>query len=199
MAMMQTRRLGKARVSRVVEYSAPTHDPGFLFPGLDAAQAHALGLAAGEPHDVSAVRRFVVTIQVWIVHAGGNVILVDTGVGNAKPGAAARMHMLNTLVVPWLEAAGAHPDKVTHVVQTHLHADHVGWNTTWVDGRWEPTFPNARYVLPRVDHDHCSEQVRKGASGILDRSFEDSVTPVVEAGPADVLDCPAQIDVPAML
>jgi len=188
MAMMQTRRLGDLRISRVVEYSAPTHDAGFLFPALDPARAHELGRAAGEAHYVGAMRRFVVTIQIWIVHAGTNVILVDTGVGNHKPCGAARMDMLNTLVPAWLEAAGAGPEAVPHVVHTHLHADHVGWDTRWVDGRWEPTFPNARYLLPRADYEFYREQSLTGQVGIIDRAFEDSVAPIAEAGLLDLLD-----------
>jgi len=193
MAMMQARQMGDLRISRVVEYSAPTHDAGFLFPTLDPARAHSLGKAIGEAHYVSAMRRLVVTIQIWIVHAGANVILIDTGVGNRKPRQAARMDMLNTLVPAWLEAAGAGPEAVTHVVHTHLHADHVGWNTSWVDGRWEPTFPNARYLIPRTDYAFYRDQSLAGPIGIIDRAFEDSVAPIAEAGLLDLLDDTGEI------
>lgn len=94
------------------------------------------------------------------------------------------MHRLNNLIQEWMTAAGAPPEKVTHVVITHLHSDHVGWNTVWKDNRWTPTFPNATYYLPKDDFDFCSEGKNK-APGVVDvfgDSFFDSVMPVYDAG-----------------
>jgi glyoxylase-like metal-dependent hydrolase (beta-lactamase superfamily II) len=141
--IMQSRMLGAARISRVLEYSGPTHAPDFLFPGEDRAVFTANAGWLAPHHYVPAMQRLIVSVQLWVLHAGGNVILIDTGVGSRKPRQAERMNMLNTLVLPWLEAAGAGPEQVTHVVLTHLHADHVGWNTVLADGRWVPTFPRA--------------------------------------------------------
>ena len=156
--MMQTRRVGDATITRILEYAAPTHDPAFLFPELPQAELDRLAPTLAPHHYIPAMNRLIVTIQLWIVHAGSNVILIDTGVGNFKPRAAARMNMLNTLTLPWLEAAGAAPKAVTHVVQTHMHSDHVGWNTVLADGRWVPTFPNARYLMPRGDFDYYRDE-----------------------------------------
>lgn len=185
--MMQTRMIGDVRVTRILEYAAPTHDPAFLFPDLKQAELdrHAAWLAPH--HYIAPMNRLIVTIQIWVVQAGGNVIVVDTGVGNRKPRAIARMNMLNTLVLPWLEAAGAAPAKVTHVVHTHLHCDHVGWDTSFVDGRWIPTFPNARYLLPKTDFDHYRAETGQRANPIIDQAFADSVMPVVDAGLADLI------------
>ncbi len=184
--MIQSRKIGAATVTRVLEYSGPTHAPEFLFEqDLDRA-----ALAANAPwlaphHYVPAMDRLILTIQIWVVHAGGNVILIDTGVGNHKPRAAERMNMLNTLVLPWLEAAGAAPAKVTHVAMTHLHTDHIGWNTTRVDNRWVPTFPNARYLVPQGDFDPLKADFDAGQG---DFAFTDSVMPVVRAGLAETID-----------
>src|SRR5262249_46653945 len=131
--MIHHHSVGDARITGVIEYSVPTHDPAVLYPAVDkttrdwAPEANASWRA---PHHHSPlIDRLIVTIQLWVVHAGGNVIIVDTGVGNRKPrAAAARMDRLNTLVMPWLESIGAGPQQVTHVVMTHLHTDHVGWN-----------------------------------------------------------------------
>lgn len=192
--MMQTRMIGEARVTRVMEYSAPTHDPAFLFPDLDPAMLASKADMISPHHYVPHMNRLVVTIQLWVVHAGGKVIVVDTGVGNHKSRAAARMNQLNGLVLPWLEAAGAAPDKVTHVVHTHLHSDHVGWNTVLADGRWVPTFPNARYVMPRPDFDYYRKALEAAPDPIIDQAFEDSVMPIVNAGLADFIHDGDEID-----
>ncbi|MCC6717623.1 MAG: MBL fold metallo-hydrolase [Acetobacteraceae bacterium] len=189
--MLQSRMIGDARVTRVLEYTGPTHAPEFLFPEVpkverDAGIAAQLGWLAPH-HYVPAMDRFVVTIQAWLVHAGGNVILIDTGVGNFKTRAAPRMNNLNTLFLPWLEAAGAGPEQVTHVVHTHLHTDHVGNNTVLQDGRWVPTFPNARYLMPKPEFDHWKADFDRGEV-VQAGSFADSVMPVVEAGLVDFYD-----------
>jgi len=119
---------------------------------------------------------------------GGNVIVIDTGVGNRKPRAAERMDRLNTLVMPWLEAAGAGPEQVTHVVHTHMHTDHVGWNTVEKDGKWVPTFPKARYLFPKDEFDYWQAQYDKGDKAVNGGSHVDSVLPILDAGLADFMD-----------
>lgn len=185
--MIQSRMVGDVRITRVLEYSAPTHAPDFLFPDLSKEQLliDASWLAPG--HYITHMNRLIVTIQLWVVHAGDKVIVVDTGVGNLKPRAAGRMNMLNSLVLPWLEAAGAGRDQVTHVVHTHLHSDHIGWNTLWIDGRWEPTFPKARYLVPKHDFNHFQTILGRGPNPLIDHAFADSLYPVMEAGLADFI------------
>ncbi len=195
--MIQSRMIGDARVTRVLEYSGPTHPPEFLFPEIPKTERDAV-LRANQSwmaphHYVPHMDRLIVTIQIWVVHAGGNVILIDTGVGNRKPRAAPRMDMLNTLVTPWLEAAGAAPEQVTHVVHTHLHTDHVGGNTIQQDGRWVPAFPNARYLVPKVEFDHWNNEYTKGDVGVQAGSFADSVLPVLEAGLVDFIDGDSEV------
>jgi glyoxylase-like metal-dependent hydrolase (beta-lactamase superfamily II) len=180
--------IGEIKVSRVLEYAAPTHDPAFLFPDLDQSRLTANRSWLAPHHWVESMNRLIVTIQLWVVHAGGNVIIVDTGVGNRKPRTADRMNELNGLVIPWLTAAGAAPERVTHVAQTHLHSDHVGWNTVLRGGRWEPTFPNARYLIPRLDFDHYRAALAQAPDPIIDASFSDSVMPVVDAGLVDFIE-----------
>jgi glyoxylase-like metal-dependent hydrolase (beta-lactamase superfamily II) len=182
--MLQTRKIGDITVSRVLEYAAPTHDPAFLFPELPQAKldAHAAWLAPD--HYITPMNRLIVTIQLWIVQAGDEVIIVDTGVGNLKPRAAPRMNQLNGQMLAWLEAAGAAPDKVTQVVHTHLHMDHIGWNTVLREGKWVPTFPKATYHLPKLDYDHYIAALAKAPDSIIDNAFVDSIDPVIAAGQA---------------
>jgi len=189
--------IGDARVTGVIEYSGPTHDPAFLYPAVDKAerdavlQANASWLAPN--HYVPHMDRLIVTIQLWVVQAGGNTIVIDTGVGNRKPRAAERMDRLNTLVMPWLESIGAGPQQVTHVVMTHLHTDHVGWNTVEKDGRWAPTFPKARYLFPKDEFDYWKGLYDKGDKDVNQGSFADSVLPVLDAGLGDFMDGTAEV------
>jgi len=184
--MLQTRRLGEARISGVTEYSGPTADPAFLFPAVPTEErARALERERGwmAPRFwVPSTDRLVMSMMLWVVHRGGEVVVIETGVGNRKVRAAERMNMLNTLVIPWLEAAGAAPDRVTRVINTHLHTDHVGWNTSLVDGRWVPTFSNARYHLPRAELDLYASLHRQGTAHPYAAPYVDSVLPVIEAG-----------------
>src|SRR5690554_6211390 len=109
---MQVKKIGDITVTRIQEYSGPTHPPAFLFPDLDPAELSANQDVMAPNHWIAHMNKLIVTIQLWVVHAGDNIIVVDTGVGNFKPRTdIPRMHMLNNLVMEWLEAAGAPADK----------------------------------------------------------------------------------------
>src|SRR4029078_71503 len=189
--------IGDAKITGVIEYSGPTHAPEFLYPAVDKAKrdavlkANASWLAPNQ--SAPNIGRLIVTIQLWVVCAGGNVIIIDTGVGNRKPRSAERMDRLNTLVMPWLEAAGAGPNQVTHVVMTHLHTDHVGWNTIEKDGRWVPPFPKARYLFPKEEFDYWKGLYDKGDKDVNQGSFADSVLPILDAGLGDFMDGTAEV------
>ena len=172
--------IGDVKVSSLVEYFGPTHVPNVVFPDFDRKELEANVDWVAPDHYVPSIDRFIVAIQIWVVQAGGNTVIVDTGVGNRKPRPVERMHQLNTLFPYWMEAIGAHPDKVTHVVMTHLHTDHVGWNTVLKDNRWVPTFPNAKYYMPKTDFAYFKGVFENGPPD--GGSFYDSVLPVVQAG-----------------
>ncbi len=178
--------IGEYKVSSIIEYFGPTHVPEATYPDFNRAglDPHVGWLAPN--HYAPAIDRLIIAIQIWIVQAGSNVIVIDTGVGNHKPRATERMHMLNSLVLHWMAAAGAPREKVTHVVMTHLHADHVGWNTMMANGRWVPTFPNARYYIPKEDYGVFKAIFEKGPGD--GGSFFDSVMPIVQAGIFDFVD-----------
>ena len=95
------------------------------------------------------------SLHSWVVRSDGATVLVDTGVGNDRdrPGMPAFGHF-QTDYLSNLAAAGVQPGDVDLVVNTHVHPDHVGWNTQLVDGEWVPTFPNARYLISRADFDY---------------------------------------------
>ncbi|MEW1635356.1 MBL fold metallo-hydrolase [Streptomyces sp. NPDC093801] len=120
---------------------------------------------------------------------GGLRVLVDTGIGNGKQRANPAWHDLRTDFLDHLTTAGFHPDSVDLVILTHLHADHVGWNTHEVDGAWVPTFPNARYLTSRAEHEFWATYDMEPARRQM---FRDSVVPVEEAELLDLVDVPVE-------
>ena len=135
--------------------------------------------------------RLITSVHSWLIRTAGHTILLDCCAGNHKdrPGFA-RFHRLDT---PWLDRlreAGAAPEDIDIVLCTHLHSDHVGWNTMLRDGRWVPTFPNARYLFSRVENEHGDPRRNPAADADLQRSnsYRDSVLPVIEAGQAELID-----------
>lgn len=125
-------------------------------------------------------------IQTWVLRSEGKTILIDTGVGNDRE----RPHMplfdhLHTDFLDRLAQAGVRPEDVDIVVNTHIHNDHVGWNTRSGNGEWIPTFPNATYLIPRSDqvyfdprnaHRRPVPQLRREGSNLM---YADSVAPVL--------------------
>ena len=112
-------------------------------------------------------------------------IVVDTCLGNDKQGR--KVPTWNNLDKPFLEdmtAAGYPPDSIDTVLCTHLHVDHVGWNTKLVAGRWVPTFANARYVFGKTEYEHWRDHSDEPEKAAV---FDDSVRPIVDAGKADLV------------
>jgi glyoxylase-like metal-dependent hydrolase (beta-lactamase superfamily II) len=134
------------------------------------------------------------SIHSWLLEVGGRKILIDTCVGNHK----SRKHRpfwdnLNTPYIERLAAAGVKPEDIDMVMCTHLHVDHVGWNTRLDNGRWVPTFPNAKYVWSKTDFDSFSAIDRDPAKGpAIGGAMRDSVFPIVEAGLVQMVDDRAQ-------
>jgi glyoxylase-like metal-dependent hydrolase (beta-lactamase superfamily II) len=102
--------------------------------------------------------------------------------------------MLNTPYMAELAAAGVQPEEVDYVLCTHLHIDHVGWNTKLLDGRWVPTFPNAKYIFARTEFNFWQEHHRTGQQTVVPNVYDDSVLPVVEAGQAVIVDNDYELD-----
>ncbi|NDV04996.1 MBL fold metallo-hydrolase [Rhodococcus sp. IEGM 248] len=136
-------------------------------------------------------------IQTWLLRSGGKTILVDTGVGNHKDRPYAPVwNRLETGFLANLARAGVKPEDVDIVINTHLHIDHVGWNTYLHDRQWVPTFPNATYLMPKDDFDFWNPA--NGHKPLLGRGnqnvFEDSVAPVHQAGQTLLWENSHQID-----
>lgn len=122
----------------------------------------------------------------FVVKTPRHNILVDACCGNDKPRESMPdWHMLDTPFIKELAAVGLHPDDIDIVLCTHLHADHVGWNTRLINGRWVPTFPNAKYIMGKQEFDHWQALHESNPAAPVNRgAHADSVLPVVESGQA---------------
>jgi glyoxylase-like metal-dependent hydrolase (beta-lactamase superfamily II) len=174
--------VGRIRISRVVEWDGPTR-PTWILPeaAREAVESHREWLA---PHFLDDRGRFLMSIQALVVRAPGLTALVDPCVGNDKPRDTPQWNMLRTGFLQDLDALGVPPASVDLVVCTHLHVDHVGWNTRLENGVWVPTFPRARYLFVRREWEHWSTKAGDEYGPII----ADSVRPVVEAGLADLVE-----------
>ncbi|WP_067840433.1 MBL fold metallo-hydrolase [Nocardia lijiangensis] len=177
--------LGDVTVSRVEEMHGPVGmTPDQFFPGSpDQHWDEQRQMLV--PDHLDPVDNIVqVAMQTWALRSEGRIILVDTGIGNGKtrPAVEAWDH-LDLGYLANLAAAGIAPEDVNLVINTHLHVDHVGWNTRLVDGQWVPTFPNATYLMPRADYEHWNPANNPNITGgVNENVFEDSVAPVHAAG-----------------
>lgn len=182
--MMHHRTIGDADVYNIVELIGPTHDPARLYPDLPRGEFEKLIPSLIPAQYAASTDRLIIGIQIWIVKIGAEVIIIDTGIGNAKPRGLPRFDQLNTLVPEWLAAIGAGPEQVTQVINTHLHGDHVGWNTVADGNDWVATFPNASYWFPQIDYDWWLPIfVEKNGIGETE-AFTDAVMPLVNQGRA---------------
>ncbi|WP_421990807.1 MBL fold metallo-hydrolase [Qipengyuania sp.] len=189
-------RIGSFKVYRIEEWQGGFSPPEDLFAEFepDAFSQRASGF---EP-DFMRDGMLYAYLQSWLIDTGEERILIDTGAGNAKerPG----IPVFGNLDGDFLEKlgeAGFAPDDIDKVFCTHLHIDHVGWNTRLVGDRWEATFPNATYFLPRLDEEAWNPQKDRFSSmtGAVVNSnvFEDSVAPIIEAGLAELVNDGASI------
>ncbi len=126
----------------------------------------------------------ILSAHTYVVRTAHHVIVIDTCNGNHK--SRQFMPELNNLDTPYvarLLQAGVRPEDVDFVLCTHLHPDHIGWNTREENGRWVPTFPSAKYLMSRLDYEHFSllgQTQPEGPERDLAEAFNDSVLPVVE-------------------
>lgn len=184
----QTYRVGDARITRVTDTLLTGISPAHLYADWDPrilAEVSQLGALL----DVDG-QHIILSVHTWVVELAGKVFLVDPGLGNAKERPFGSMfHQLHTPFLERLAAIGVKPEDVDHVLLTHLHVDHVGWNTRLVDGAWIPTFPNARYAMPQGELDFFATPEADSRRIV----FDDSVAPVIAAGQAVAID-PAGAD-----
>tara|TARA_B100000212_G_scaffold291257_1_gene232938 strand:- start:1312 stop:2040 length:729 start_codon:yes stop_codon:yes gene_type:complete len=130
------------------------------------------------------------SIHALVVDTGEKVILVDTCVGNDKQRNIPAWSNLQTNFLEQLEEAGYPPGRIDIVLCTHLHVDHVGWNTMLVGGKWVPTFPNARYLIGRKEWEYWERNEDESVYGSV---LADSVKPIFEEDLVDLVEMDEKI------
>ncbi len=188
MAEQRIYNVGDARVARVVDTTLDALTPQRLLRDLNSDD---WDLMKQMTETMSSDGRHVLlSVHSWVVWHSGKLFIVDTGAGNDKqrPHAPYFDH-LKTEYLSCLAALGVQPNDVDYVLHTHLHVDHVGWNTQLVDGQWRPTFAHARHIFSKKEYDYFTDN-----ANLTDRnrtSFQvqaDSVTPINKAGFADMIE-----------
>jgi glyoxylase-like metal-dependent hydrolase (beta-lactamase superfamily II) len=181
---MRPRQLGDIRLARILEREMPEFQPTELLPD---ATPERLAPHRGwlEPKALdSATGKLILPVQSYVVRTRHHNILIDACLGEEKT---------DRSFPPWdklrdsrfpgeLAALGLAPEDIDFVLCTHLHSDHVGWNTRRVDGRWVPTFPKARYVMSRREVEHAKTRNASGDPEAYSDALVESVLPVIAAG-----------------
>lgn len=186
-------RIGDVEISRIEEIMVI--EGSNVFAEWRKEMADTPNIALGPNYYDRAADGFVTSVHSWLVKTPEQTILIDTGCGNGKDRPlSARFANLNTPYLDRLKAAGATPADIDLVILTHLHIDHVGWNTQIVEGKNVPTFPNATYIMSRAERE--VRDPRLGASmkpPAANLTFLDSIQPILDAGKARIVEGTEQI------
>lgn len=179
--------IGRVKITRIVEMEV-AGGSRFILP--DATRDACLPYSWMRPHFMDEAGNLIMSIHALVVDTGERRIVVDTCIGNDKQRSVPNWTNLQTSFLQDLEDAGYPRESIDTVLCTHLHVDHVGWNTMLVDGQWVPTFPNARYLLARREFEYWDTAE---ADSLNDGVMADSVRPVVDAGLVDLVDWEHQV------
>ncbi len=193
--------IGEVKLTRIVELSAE-RTPELGYRNLTTDEI--LAQSWLKPHFATEDGRLKSCIQAFVVETPSRRIIVDTCVGNDKPRNNEAWNALQGPFLDDLAAAGYPPDSVDTVLCTHLHVDHVGWNTRLQDGHWVPTFPNARYLFGREEWAHWSQESAEVVAGDVETEVaanvietaavnQDSIRPNIEAGTHELVESTHQI------
>jgi glyoxylase-like metal-dependent hydrolase (beta-lactamase superfamily II) len=188
MRSMETQVLGAIRIDRIVEFEKPFFSPISFFDEAtpEALAPHRYWL---EPWALDpATGNLVMPVQSYLVRTRHHIILIDTCVGCRKSSDRVDewFGLTDESWLTKLAVAGVQPDAVDYVFCTHFHLDHCGWNTRLTDGRWTPTFPNARYIFAREEY--------AAAEATADSVYHENLLPIMEAGQGVLVDMHYALD-----
>jgi glyoxylase-like metal-dependent hydrolase (beta-lactamase superfamily II) len=181
-------KVGKVRITKVVELET-VGSTKFILPLASNEEIRKLPWLI--PHFATEEGRLKMSIHSLVVETPTRRIVVDTGLGNDKEGRG--IPTWNNRNAPFLEtmtAAGFAPESIDTVLCTHLHVDHVGWNTRLVGGKWVPTFANARYLFGKTEYEHWRDHSDQPGQQAV---FNDSVKPIMDAGKAELIASDAKV------
>jgi len=179
-------KIGDVTITRIVEMET-TSKATFVLK--DGSPENIRSVPWLRPHFANADGKVIMSVHAFVIESPGHRMVVDTCIGNDKRRAFPGWNMLQLPFLADLEKAGFARDSIDRVLCTHLHVDHVGWNTMLVDGKWKPTFPRARYLIGRKEWEHWSKASEPDTRDLLD----DSVRPVFDAGLAELVESDARI------
>ena len=174
--------VGKVKITKIVELET-IGSTRFILPLASNEEIRKLPWLI--PYFATEEGRLKMSIHALMVETASRRIMVDTGLGNDKEGR--RVPTWNNRTGPFLEAmtaAGFPPESIDTVLCTHLHVDHVGWNTKLVGGKWVPTFGNARYVFGKTEFEYWRDHSVEPDHIAV---FNDSVKPIADAGKAELV------------
>ncbi len=171
-------RIGNVRVTQIVELTTASLGP-YLLP--QATPERLLPVPWLKPF-IDESGKIILSMHSLVVETEGRTLIVDTCIGNDKPRSYPRWNLMQSDFLQRFEAAGFSTDSIDTVLCTHMHVDHVGWNTRLVDGAWQPTFANARYLFAETEWAYWRNEPQEYGPVI-----EDSVQPIFDAGMADLV------------
>ena len=179
-------KIGDITITRVVEMET-TSKATFVLK--DGSPDNIRSVPWLRPHFANEDGKVIMSVHAFVIESPGHRMVVDTCIGNDKRRAFAGWNMLQLPFLADLEKAGFERDSIDRVLCTHLHVDHVGWNTMLAAGKWVPTFPRARYLIGRTEWEHWSKTSEPDTRELLD----DSVRPVFDAGLAYLVESDERI------
>ncbi len=173
-------KIGDVKITKVVELSL-TGSGTFVLPDAIAENVLPIGWLA--PDFMDEAGELAMSVHALVIEVGDRRVVVDTCIGNDKERGIPDWNLRDGPFLSDLAAAGYPRESIDTVVCTHLHVDHVGWNTMKVDGRWQPTFPNARYLLGAREWEYWEKEEDDMFGSVMG----DSVQPILDAGLADLV------------
>ena len=188
---MQNTRIGGFEVHRITEYEGPFIAPETFFPDFDPEVVRSNSEHPGSRLIDQATGNLLFSFHSFVVKTGHHTILIDSCLGNDKERPTRpQFHRMRTPYIADLAGIGVKVEDVDYVMCTHLHWDHVGWNTRLENGRWVPTFPKARYLFSRKEYNYWADEHAKNRIDAI----ADSVLPIVEAKKADLVNSEHALD-----
>jgi glyoxylase-like metal-dependent hydrolase (beta-lactamase superfamily II) len=178
-------KIGDVDIARIVEVNGWEDDIGMLLPDETAEFVQQFGWL--QPHFATPQGKMIISFQCFVLRSQGRMAMIDTCIGNDRQREFPVFTNMQTTFLEDLAAVGFPHEEITDVLCTHLHFDHVGWNTRLVDGKWVPTFPQARYLFGRREYEHWKHlHDTKGYHDL--HHMDDAVVPVLEAGLVEFID-----------
>jgi glyoxylase-like metal-dependent hydrolase (beta-lactamase superfamily II) len=177
-------KVGDVEIARLVEVNAFEDNLWMLWKDetADFLKRHAWV----HPHFATPEGLMKISFQCFVLRSRGKSVMIDTCIGADRKREFDVFCNIHTTFLDDMKAAGFPPSSITTVLCTHLHFDHVGWNTHLVDGKWVPTFPQARYLFGRREYDHWCHLRATGGYHDFEH-MHDSIDPVLEAGLVDFI------------